>query len=173
MTSIVIQNAAQAVAEARQAAEEAAAFLAKANDETDKVARRIAALNVKRATIISARQAAKDDPEHGAKLATIQADTEILTELLERCTADAVPLRTADAEARRLRAFAEQQLQKAVDEELLGRLLEHAAKLDGLLLETASQIAAVGQRLGVRPNCWAPSRALHEVLHRLHLQRLS
>jgi len=173
MTTPAIKAAASALAEVKQTTETAAATLAEAQASRAQVAKRIVALEAERAAIASERKARVDKPDHGARLAIIGMDLEDLAEMLTEADAVVAAARTESQSAAGHVALAQRALDREADTETLSRLVSHAEKVGGILLETIQEINAVCGRLG-RPagrEPWAPSVQLVEAIQRRHLTR--
>jgi hypothetical protein len=166
-----IQAAAAAVADAEVAFELAATEHGSAASETAKLRDRLADLEARRAEIVSRRQVGDCRADDGADLALIAADGEGLAALLAEAQAAETPLRQKADAATTALANARMLLQRAEDEAAEAQLIAHARRLDGLLLETISQLAEVGQRLGRPVPPWGASPELREKLRRIGLLR--
>jgi len=168
-----ISGAAGAVAESRVAVEQSGAALAIAEANRDGIKNRIDEKNTERAAIVAARKNGIENAKDGGKLMTLAADLEGLTELLAEGTTLVNSAAARAAEAGRVLSQAESHLARRTDEEMLRRLVEHAEKVDGILLGTIQEINAACGRLGKLSGRepWAPSIALAEALQRRHLTR--
>jgi len=168
-----ISNLSGVVAAAKVEAERAEGTLAEAEAHRDVIKGRIAEKQAERTAIVAARKAGAQTKSDGAKLMVIEADTQNLGELLSAADAVVVKAIRDATEAKRVLALAESDLARRTDEELLARLVEHAEKVDGILLGTIQEINAACGRLG-RPagrEPWAPTIQLAEALQRRHLTR--
>jgi len=168
-----ILGAAAGVAESRVVVANTAAALASAETHRDTIKNRIAEKQAERAEVVAARKAGVETAKDAGRLLVIAADTENLEALLGEAEA-IVSTRTRDAnEAKRILGQAESDLAKAIDTELLGRLIENAILLDGLMVRNIRDIADTWKRLGRSPGreSWAPTPALADTIKRLDLTR--
>ncbi|MGO8915391.1 MAG: hypothetical protein ACLQJR_05735 [Stellaceae bacterium] len=156
---IDIENAARAAATARQQTARAKEAMAEAQADADRVKNRVAVLQSERAGIIAAARNGDADPAHALRVGVIDADLADLAPLVADADAAVSKARGAVASAGTVVASAEQQLALATDEELQQHLLEHASRLDELLLATITELRGVWTRRRGRPT-WAPSPAL-------------
>jgi hypothetical protein len=162
-----IKAAAGAVAEARDNAAKARDALAEAQAGRQRLHDRVAAIAAERGAIVAARRAGNADPEHGVRLEILRADEVDVAGMVVDADADVKrALDTAQA-ANGAVTRAEQYLIGAQDEVLLGKLVEHATTLDGLLLKTVTEIAAIGAHRRSGP-AWFPSDALASTLTKLN-----
>jgi chromosome segregation ATPase len=167
-TDNTIADAAFAVSTAHAHVQRASAELAAANAQYDQIAERVAALDATRAEIIARRQRGNLQPDDGAQLELAAADREGLSGILAEAEAVVTAARGPGQEARQALSEAQRGLQIAEDTAAMGRLVEHAGRLDALMLATTGQIAEVQARLGHtgRP-AWAPSAELYRELRKL------
>jgi hypothetical protein len=169
MTIPTIKAAAAALAEAKQDSETAAATLAEADDNRAQAASRIAALEADRSAIVAERSAGKLSPDHGSRLALIAADIDGLVEIRTEADAAVTPARVTAQSASSHVAMAQAALDRESDSESLRRFVEHAGKLDALMVATLREIAALTTRRGARAT-WFPSAGLALEIRRLDLQ---
>jgi hypothetical protein len=163
-----ISDAAFAAAQAQVHVQRANAGLATAVAEHEKIAERVAALTTQRAEIIARRGLGDTRPTDGADLELIAADQQGLAGILDEAEAVVTAARGPVQAARQAWSNAHREMQLAEDAAALAQLVEHAGKLDGLLLATVSQITDTQGRLGQtgRP-AWAPSKDLYIGLRKL------
>ena len=161
-----IEAAAQTLADAEHVAEQAAAKLAEAEAAVDQVRARLTELADQQNTIIQERAA--DAP---GKLMLVEADRTTLVGLLAQRQAGVAAVRVDSEAATRAVAHASFHLARAQDHRHLRLLIEHADRLDQVLLGTIGEIAAITGRLEGRPTVWAPSPELFDKLNGLQLQR--
>jgi chromosome segregation ATPase len=163
-----ISDAAVSVAEAHAHVGRTSAELAAATAEHDKITERVAALDAKRAEIIARRQRGETQRDDGAQLELITADRQGLSSILDEAEAAVNAARGPFQKARQALSEAQRGLQIAEDTAALAQLVEHAGRLDALMLATVGQIAETQGRLGHtgRP-VWAPSKDLYLGLRKL------
>ena len=168
--NVAIAEAARYVAATKLDMEQASAAREGASAGCDRINQRIAALYGERSEIIARRQREGHLVDDGSRLALITADLEGLTSVLADAEAIVTTARATHQQAQQGRSAAEYQLQSAEDEVLEGALLEHAARLETLLLETIGHLDEVNKRRGDRAPKWA-SRPLYEKLRRQLAER--
>jgi hypothetical protein len=171
VTNIGIQAAAAAVVEARTALEEASARVAKAEQERAPVLERVNALAAERASILAERAADRPSADHGARLATNSADTEILAEVLARREGEVAAMKSAENARRMDLTVAEQVLKQVTATEHRQRLIAHANQLTSLLAATIREIAIVTETLGEKRVAWAPSVKFMDEIRLLDIRR--
>jgi hypothetical protein len=163
-----IEAAAVAVSQARANGEKARGRLSEAQAVSDGLKARALVLENERTEIIAATRRGDHNPEHALRIAVVDADLKDLKPISEDAAAGVGAALAQAQEASAALSRAEQMLVIATDEAVLGRLTAHATELDGLLLKTVTQIAAIVTRRGGRP-VWYPSIELANTLHRLRL----
>lgn len=170
-TTAAIEAAAQAVAHALTAAARAGAAFDEASDQHQKIADRIHALDAERAGIVARRAAGDHRPDDGARLALIEADKQGLAGLQSEAMAAVHAARGPAEAAKRAVAGARMMFDREEAERAETALINHAGRLDELLLATVRQITEVGQRTGRAMPAWGPSAALAKELRKLQARR--
>ncbi len=164
-----IESTATGLAQAQAKAAKVAEALSAAEGAKKIVQDRIAALEAERAQIIADRKEGADDYSHGPRLAVIAADLEGLREILAEVEAAIGPVKAEADAASAAVAQAQHLLERAEEDALLARLVDHAKVLDRLLHDTVTRINRIAQRRSMR-DPWAPSRALANELRKLDLR---
>ncbi len=167
MANPAIAAAAHALAAATAQHDHAREGLVKAEAARSLIAERIEAKEMERSALIARRQAGKGQDGDGARLELIRIDLEGLAEMLKaedaNVSAALVPLNERMSRTQ----SAQYTLTQIEHETMEAALIEHAGKLDELMLETLQQIAALHAPLGRGKPRWAPSSALWSELRRL------
>ncbi|UKJ74243.1 hypothetical protein [Azospirillum brasilense] len=145
--------------------------LAAANKKYERIQIRMADLDRQRADLIARRQRGEQHPDDAANMTLIDADREGLAALLEEASAAVAAARKLHEDAKRAVDVARHQLQRTENEGVEESLIEHASKLDELLLATVKQLDEVRKRLGGGRPTWSPSNAIMNEFNRLRLQR--
>ena len=168
-----IESAAAILAEMKQAAEVASAALVEAEAGRTQVEDRIAKLEAERSAILVSRKAGLTNTDDGSRLALLAADIENLNELKAEADAAVAAARVHVQAATGHVNEAQRVLNRERDAELLARLVEHAGKVDAIMLKTIRDIDEVSHRLGVSVGRekWCPSVALAESIWRRNLTR--
>ena len=161
-----ITDAAHGLAAAIANAEKTDAALLAAVADLDRVIRRKQSLEADRAAIVARRQRGDHQHDDGANLALIAADLEGLHSMIADAEAGVANVRGPDSEARTAVTTARFYLQAAEDEAAEALLIEHARRLEALLMETINNLDAINQRRGGRMPKWS-SRRLFEQTRRL------
>lgn len=168
-------GAARALAEATARREAASLALAGAEGHLGRVQRRIEVLEGEQAAIVARRACGEHAADDAERLAIIAADLEGLAGIRAEAEAAVTAARARHEAEQAAEAAARHLLERAEDKAAEERLVAHARRLDGLLVETLAQLAEIGQRLGRngRP-AWGPSSELWHALRRVqaHLGRL-
>jgi hypothetical protein len=166
-----VAAAAQALAAARSRLQKATALHEDATAKRAVIEGRIRSLETSRNEIIGRRQVGDCKVEDGPQLALIAADLEGLTALLGHAEAVVSDVTAPAEEARRALLFAEQHVQFVEDNMTEAALVEHARRLDGLMIQTVERINAIHKRRGSGTPKWGPSRALALELRKLQAAR--
>jgi chromosome segregation ATPase len=167
-----IEDLATELAETMTEANVASTALGAAEEQRDKIARRLAALASERDAIVSRRGAGRHDQNDGASLALIQADTEGLHPLLQEAVAHVAAAQAAYSavagNASRFRA----QIAQVEAEAVRDALVRHAEDVSLKLLDTVNALGEACRRSGYtgRP-IWGAPPALYQALRSLAAQR--
>jgi hypothetical protein len=166
-----IESASHQLAAAIAEHERANEALIAAQNGLETVEAQIAEKQAERAGIVQHRVRGDRHDNDGAMLALIEADLEGLGQILADATAAVNTVRGPAQEAQRRVGFARQQPARAEGQAKLEAFLEHAKRLDALLLETIGEISEASRVLDVRMPPWGASKALFEALNKLRIQR--
>ena len=168
-----IESAAAILAEMKQAAEVTSAALVEAEAARGQVEDRIAKLEAERVAALASRRAGLMNDNDGARLALLAADIENLNELKAEADAAVAAARVHVQAATGHVNEAQRVLNRETDSAMLARLVEHAGKVDAIMLKTIRDIDEVSHRLGVSVGRekWCPSVALAESIWRRNLTR--
>ena len=174
---MTLKPAPQIIAASRQIASARATYeknllpLQEASERQNKIGERISALEEQRRNITARRRGGDFLPDDGPNLALIAADLEGIQALLADAEAAVRTLTGPVESARQAIGFAEQSLKVAEDNVAEAALIAHAQHLDGLLLQTATRLAALHKRRGSGMPKWGPSPALAGELRKLQAAR--
>ena len=163
-----IENAARAVAEAKQNAVEANTALAEAQDVRDQLQSRVAALQTERAKVVQSARGGADEGKAALRIGIIDADLADLAPLLADADGALGVARAAATTAAQAAVIAEQHLQIAADADLQSKLEVRATDLAALLWAAVGELNSVWRRRTARPT-WFPSDELVRELERLRL----
>ena len=163
-----IAAAAERLAEAELAAEDAAAARREAAAHHDQLRAKIAGLEEARRAIGARRAAGDQRSDDGAELALIAADHEALAAIGAEHEGTLATARAAAEEATRALDEARFALGREEDRAEERALTEHLDSLDALLRETIARAHGVARRLGRSRPAWTPKREAMDLLVPLH-----
>jgi len=148
-----IANAEQAVAKAKQE-------LAERQARVKQITQRQASLQAARATIIGERSQGIDQADHGARLALIQADLEVLEPQRVKALDAVNKIDVASAEQHLDQLRKQQQLAEL--EQQHSALIANANILAAKLVDTVTELAVIGRQTGRHTlgQSWVPSQPL-------------
>jgi hypothetical protein len=170
-TIAAIQSAAIALATARAKTEVTSAEFEQSCEREMQIASRIDILDSKRDQIIGRRQRGDQKPDDGVSLALIAADREGLAPLLRDAKSATAEVRNRCLATQSFVDAAVLALQQVEDQKSEADLIEHARRLDTLLLETVQRFNVVRKRVWGGTAKWGPSKALALELRKLQAER--
>lgn len=162
-----IAAGARALAEAERTLHHASGALASADAARGNIDTRIADLVTQRVAIVARRASGDHWPDDGGQLALIAADIEGLDAMKPDADAVIAAARLPVQTAQNAMGHARAQLARAEAGTTEAALIEHASRLDGLLLETVERLAQQGKALSRARPVWGPSPPLVAALRRL------
>jgi hypothetical protein len=167
----IINAASSQLATAIAEAERTGSALTVAQGRVSAIEQRIAEKASQRAAIVARRARGEHRDDDGASLELIAVDTETLRQLLADAQAAVSIVKQPAEQAQRQVSMARHALQQAEAEVSLAGLIDHASRLDALMLATVGQIGEVCQRLDRRTPPWGASAELFQALRKIALQR--
>ncbi len=167
-TPPAITAAAGAIAAATARLDTATVALAEAEKSATNVRARTTALEAERQAIVQRRANGQHEEGDAGRLALIAADLEGLMPLRAEAEAAVTVARQKVEAGEGQSAYARQQFARAEAEAQLAALVEHAQKLDAIMLQTIERITTTAAQIGAtgRPP-FAPSVALVQAVRRL------
>jgi hypothetical protein len=168
-----VRAAARQLAEAEAAEARTGAAVKAAQDQSDRVARRIANLEAERAAIVSRRAGGRVEADDGARLALFAADLEGLGSLLADAERQVAAVQPAHGSAVQAVQTARYGLTHAQDTAVMSGLMAYLGELDAAMLKALGALDAVSGRLGLhaRRPAWGATPALYTRLRTLAAQR--